>query len=330
MVRTVKFSVALPQNDYQAARGRAEMADSLGYYAVSLADHFYSGASVVANTPATPYYECYTTLSAIAAATKKVRLLPLVTSMSYRNPALLAKMMATLDNISGGRLIAGVGAGWFKDEYAAYNYPYPSNSERLDQLQDGIRLLKAMFTQEEPTYHGRFFSVEKAHNNPKPLQKPYPPILVGGGGKKLLKIAAEEADIINVIPPVYHGAVDLNEALKFDKGVMAARIAMIKEYVKAAGRAPDAVELSGMSFVVTAKEKSQADTMVKMVAQTMGVGDIEAARRSPMVLAGTVDEVKREVRDRIEKFGITFFALNFPVPDMVELFAKEIMPEFVK
>jgi probable F420-dependent oxidoreductase len=329
-MRAAKFSVALPQNDYQAARARAEQAESLGYYAVSLADHFYSGASVIANTPATPYYECYTTLSAIAAATRRVKLLPLVTSMSYRSPGLLAKMMSTLDNISGGRLIAGVGAGWFKDEYLAYNYPYPSNSERLDQLQDGIRLLKVMFTQEVATYRGRFFSVEKAHNNPKPLQKPYPPILVGGGGKKLLRIAAEEADIVNVIPPVYHGAVDLQQALKFDKRVLGERIAMIREFAKAAGRAPDAIELSGMSFVVTAKEKSQADMMVKMVAQTMGVGDVEAARRSPMVLAGTIDEVKREVRERIEKFGITFFALNFPVPDMVELFAREIMPEFLK
>ncbi|MGH7863687.1 MAG: LLM class flavin-dependent oxidoreductase [Candidatus Binataceae bacterium] len=327
-MRPVKFSVALPQNDFQAARARAELAESLGYHAVSLADHFYSGAT--GGGPTTPYYECYTSLSAIAAATKKIRLMPLVTSMSYRNPALLAKMMATLDNISGGRLIAGVGAGWFKDEYDSYHYPYPSNLERLARLQDGIRLLKAMFTQNEPTYHGKYFSVDKAYCNPKPLQKPYPPILVGGGGKKLLKIAAEEADIVNVIPPVYHGAVDLKEVLKFDAGVMAARIAAIREYVKAAGRAPDAVELSGMSFVVTAKEKSQADAMVKMVAQTMGIDDVDAARRSPMVLAGTVDEVKREIGTRIEKYGFTFFALNFPVPDMVELFAKEIMPEFVK
>jgi probable F420-dependent oxidoreductase len=318
--------MALPNGDFESAKAAALRAEELGYYAVTLPDHFFMRGLM--EQPMQPRLECFVAFAALASVTTRVRLLPLVTAMSYRNPAHLAKIMATLDHVSRGRLIAGVGAGWFKEEYAAYNYPYPSNSERLEQLQDAIRLLKAMWTQEVPSYHGRFFSVEQAYCNPKPVQKPFPPILVGGGGKKLIRIAAEEADIVNVIPPVLHGAVDVGEALKFDKRALAGRVAMVKQFASEAGRSSDSIEISGMSFVVTAKDKAQADSMVQMVAASMGVKDVEAAKRSPMVLAGTIDEVKRELRSRIDAFGMTLFCLNFPVPELADLFAREIMPEF--
>src|SRR5579864_6815449 len=146
-----------------------------------------------------------TTLSAIAAVTKKVMLAPTVTAMSFRNPALLAKMTSTLDHISGGRFIAGLGSGWLRDEYDAAGYPYPSNAERLAQLAEGIEVLKAMWTQPEPTFSGRYFKIEKAYNFPQPVQKPHPPVMVGGGGSTLLKVAARHADIVNVAAPITTG-----------------------------------------------------------------------------------------------------------------------------
>jgi len=281
------------------------------------------------DTPQTPHLECYTTLAALAAATKRVRLVQMVTSMSYRNPALLAKMTSTLDHISGGRVTVGVGAGWFREEYQAYNYPYPSNAERIDQLAEGIKVLKAMWTQDEPSWRGRYFKIEKAYNYPRSIQKPHPPLLVGGSGKKVLKITAAEGDIANLIPPIKRGEVDLTEALKFDKAELGRRIETLREYAKAAGRKPDAIEISGNAFVLTARDKSQADAMVQATAAAMQVKDVEAARRSPQVLAGTVEEVKRELRSRIETLGVTYFFLGFLVPDTLELFAREIMPEFV-
>ena len=172
----------------------AERADAQGFYSVSINDHFFAPGQ----KPEAPQLECFTTLSAIAAVTKRVRIAPAMTAMSFRNPALLAKMASTLDVISNGRLTLGVGSGWMRDEYHAHDYPYPTNRQRLDQLKEAIKLIKAMWTMETPTYHGPFFKVEKAFNHPRPIQQPHPPIMVGGSGRKLLEISAAEADIANL------------------------------------------------------------------------------------------------------------------------------------
>jgi len=327
-MRPIKFNAGLPNGDFNAMTAFAKRAEELGYYSVSIDDHFFMRGLMA--DPRQPHLECFTTLAAIAAATKTVRLVPLVTAMSYRNPALLAKMMATIDHISGGRLIAGLGAGWFQEEYLAYNYPYPSNAERIEQLADGIAVLKAMWTQDEPSYHGRFFSVEKAYCDPKPVQKPYPPILIGGGGKKILQIAAQEAEILNLNPPVMRGMVEIAEALKFSKDEVKRRIAMVRGFVKAAGRRDDALELSGGSTVVAAKDKPTAEAMIRATAQAVGVPDIELARQSPMVLSGTFDDVRRELQWRIENFGMSYFFVNFMSIDAMETFANEVKPAFSK
>jgi probable F420-dependent oxidoreductase len=324
-MRPIKFNVGLPNGDFTNLRNFAKRAEELGYYSVSFDDHFFMRGPMA--DPAQPHLECYTTLSAIAAQTSTVKIVPLVTAMSYRNPSLLAKMMATLDNISAGRLIAGIGAGWFKEEYAAYNFPYPSNVERIEQMREGLKVIKTMWSQDEPTFHGRYFSVEKAYCFPRPVQQPHPPILIGGGGKRILQIAAEEADILNLNPPVLEGFVDLTSALKFDKTEVKRRLEMVRGFAKTAGRT-DALELSAMSIVLTAKDKSTADAMVNATAQSFGVKDVALARNSPQVLVGTIDDVKRELSWRIENFGMTYFFLNFIMPDMAELFAKEVMPAF--
>lgn len=324
---SIKFNVGLPNGEFANLSAFARRAEELGYYSVSLDDHFFMRGLMA--DPAQPHLECYTALSAIAAQTTKVKIVPLVTAMSYRNPALLAKMMCTLDDVSGGRLIAGIGAGWFKEEYVAYNFPYPSNAERIEQMAEGIKILKAMWSQDEPTFIGRYFSVNKAYCYPRPVQKPHPPLMIGGGGKRILQIAAEEADILNLNPPILEGFMDVTTALKFDKNEVKRRIEMVHGFAKAAGR-KDALELSAMSFVLTAKEKSVADAMVNATAQGLGIKDVEVARNSPQVLVGTIEEVKHELTWRIENLGMTYFFLNFMAMDTMELFAKEIMPAFTR
>src|SRR5260370_17330137 len=127
-----------------------------------------------------------------------------------------------------------------------------------------------MWAPDEPTFRGRFYQIEKAWSFPKPVQKPHPPILIGGGGKKVLEIAGKHADIMNLNPPVTRGFVDLKDALKFDKPELERRIAMVRNFPKSARRSPDAIEISGGSFVLMAKDKAQADAMVAATAQAMG------------------------------------------------------------
>jgi len=327
-MRPIKFNAGLPNGDPVATIATARRAEELGYYSVSIDDHFFMRGLMA--DPHAPHYECFTMLSAVAATTKSIKLVPLVTSMSYRNPALLAKTMASLDNLSGGRFIAGIGAGWFKEEYDAYGFAYPSNAERIEQMRDGIKVLKAMWTQDEPTYHGPYFKIDKAYCDPKPVQRPYPPILIGGGGKRILETAADEADILNLNPPVTKGYVDIVEALKFDRTKVEKRIEMIRGFLKAAGRGADALELSGGGFVIMARDRAAADAMAAATALGLGIENNESVRNSLQVLIGTPDDIKRELAVRIEKFGMTYFFLNFMMPDTIETFAKEVMPAFTR
>ena len=322
----IKFDLNLPDSDFTLASSLALRAEQAGFHSMSLSDHFFTRGLMA--QPTQPHLECYTTLAALAAVTKTIRLVPMVTAMSYRNPALLAKMTSTLDHISGGRLTVGVGAGWFREEYLAYNYPYPSNVERIERLDDGIKLIKTMWAQAEATYHGRFYSVDKAFNFPKPVQKPRPPILIGGSGKKLLEVAALHADIINLIPPVTRGEVLMSEAIKFDKAELGRRIAMLREFAGKAGRDPKSIEISGFSYVLMAQDRSQVDAMAQMMAATLGLPDAAPARTSPQVLIGTPDEVKREIRARAEQFDMTYHVLTFPAPETIDLFIEQVMPAF--
>ena len=324
----VKFGLFLPTGDFPQARAAAEWADRSGFYSISLNDHFFSPFG----TGKVPQLECFSTLSAIAAVTKNVRLTPTVTAMSFRSPAMLAKLTSTLDQISNGRFILGLGSGWQRSEYDAHGYPYPSNAERLDQLADGIKLIKAMWTQDEPTYHGRYFSIEKAYNNPRPMQKPHPPIMIGGSGRKLLQIAGAEAQISNLIPPIINGkdfVQDPSAAVKFDKAEIKRRIAMLQGFAKESGRASDAVEISGIVLLSIARSKSEADAALRTTATGMGFPSEDAARNSPVLLMGTPEEVRRELRSRIEDFGMTYYIVFPTSPESRELLVNEVMPEFI-
>jgi probable F420-dependent oxidoreductase len=267
----------------------------------------------------------------MAAVTKRIRVGSLVAAVAFRTPPLLAKIVSTLDHVSNGRVEIGLGAGWEREEYDAHSYPYPSNSERLDQLADAIKVLKAMWTQEEPSYRGPYFSIDKAYNNPRPLQKPHPPIILGGSGSKLLRIAAAEADVLNLIPPIFNGKDLINDpaaAVKFDKAQLRRRLGMLHGYAREIGRDPGKIEISGLILVSLAKDKSRADDSVRAIAKKWGFPNEEAARLAPSVLAGTPDEVKREIRSRVEEFGMTYFTVLPDSEESRELLVRQVMPEF--
>jgi probable F420-dependent oxidoreductase len=278
-----------------------------------------------------PQLECFSTLSAIAAVTKRVRRAPTVVANSFRTPPMLAKITSTLDHLSNGRLVLGIGSGWQRSEYDAHGYPYPANIERLEQLHDSIKLIKAMWTEDEPAYSGRFFSVSKAYNNPRPVQKPHPPIMVGGSGSKLLQITAAEAQIANLIPPIINGkdfAQDPAAAVKFDKHNLKRRIEMLRRLSVESGREAGAIEISGLTMVRLSRSKSECDEAARQTASAMGFPNGEAARNSPVLLIGTPEEVKRELRSRIEEFGMTYNIMFPSSAESRELLVKEVMPEF--
>jgi len=324
-MRAIKFNLTLPMTSLAKVREYAALAEELGFYSVSLGDHLFVRVPHLSWGLQVPHLECFMTLSAVAACTRRVRLAPLFAVIPFRNPALLAKMTSTIDQISGGRLIAGLGSGWFRDEFEAYGFGSMSDGERIDRMAEAIKVLKAMWTEEEPSYRGRYYAIDHACNFPKPVQKPHPPIMIGGAGKKVLEIAAREADIVNVVS----SAPQANRQGRFDKTQLRRRIEMLHDFARAAGRDPDSIEISGFPFVFISRDKAEADATARKIGERNGFADVNEARESPGLLLGTPEEIRRELRARTEQFSMTYYFVALPNAEAVRLFAAEVMPEFV-
>jgi F420-dependent oxidoreductase-like protein len=171
-------------------------AEAAGFDLVTVMDHFYQIGVVGAEEE--PMLEAYTTLGALAARTERVMLGTMVSGVTYRNPALLAKTVTTLDVVSKGRAVLGIGAAWNESEHQGYGFEFPPIGRREDRLEEALTICKAMFTQERPSFEGRYYKIDRALNSPRPIQPGGPRILVGGSGeKRTLKLAAQFADITN-------------------------------------------------------------------------------------------------------------------------------------
>jgi len=177
---------------YTHIKDAAQRAEHAGFESIWLSDHFL----IRPDATDVNCLEAWTTLAALARDTEKLRLGTLVSSQSYRNPALAAKIAATLDHISGGRLYYGVGAGWKEVEYDAYGIPFPRPSTRIRQLDEALTIAERMWTQPKASYQGRHYTIKDCVSAPKPVQSPLP-IVVGGTGDRLLRVSAKHAQMVN-------------------------------------------------------------------------------------------------------------------------------------
>jgi len=185
----------IDKNDqWQTILDAANKIEALNYESIWVYDHFHT----VPKPTQDPTFECWTLMSALSQTTEKVRLGQMCTCNSYRNPSYLTKVASNIDVMSNGRLEYAIGAGWYDHEYKAYGYEYPSDGERLKMLEESLIIYKLMTTEEEPRFEGKYYSIDGAINQPKPIQKPYPPLWVCGGGEKVtLKLLAKYGDYGN-------------------------------------------------------------------------------------------------------------------------------------
>ncbi len=181
---------------FETIAGIATTADNSGFDSVWVMDHLYQ-IEVVAPREE-PMLEAYTLLGALAARTRQVALGTMVTGVTYRNPALLAKIVTTLDIISSGRAILGIGAAWNDDEHAGYGYDFPTAKERLDRLEEALQIIPAMFTEQTPSFQGRHYRIQEVLNNPKPIRGRIPVLIGGGGEKRTLRLVAQYGDACNL------------------------------------------------------------------------------------------------------------------------------------
>src|SRR5438445_5240220 len=194
-----------PVEAYETMTRVAQEAEALGYDSIWLFDHFHTVPVPTQEVT----FECWTSTAALARDTKRLRIGQMVTCNGYRNPALLAKMVSTVDTLSHGRLNFGIGAGWYEQEFRAYGYDFPDGPTRLRQLREAVQIILKMWTEEQANFEGKYYQVRGAINQPKGVQKPHIPLLIGGGGEKVtLKLVAQYADACNVgggdIPTIRH------------------------------------------------------------------------------------------------------------------------------
>jgi len=306
------FGITVPQikRSWEECLAASTAFEAMGYDSLWVCDHLYGPQS-----PTIPILEAWSLLAGLAAVTSKVELGTLVTPAGMRNPAHLGKVIATVDNIAGGRVIAGLGAGWMPREFTDFDVPFLPTAERLVQLRETIRLLKRMWdpASESVSMEGKFVRATNLVCLPKPVRTP--PILVGGGGEKVtMKLAAREADIWNN-QAVHHAALEH-------------KIGVLRDLCGAVGRDPSAVTVSQQCLVTIAPDEASAGPMIETAKKIFGghMGD----PTGPMAIAGSPARVREQIRKHVD-LGCTMFIMEFFGRDTREpakLFAETVIPHF--
>jgi len=319
-----RFAAAIPAtSDFAAALEACRHAEAGGFDTFARPDHLLAEGAL--GPPGGPLLECFTTIAALVPATSRLRFVQTVACNSFRNPALLAKMVASLDVISGGRIELGIGAGWLRREYDAYGYDFPPMSVRLAQLAEAIHVVKLLWTGAPVDFAGRHYQLRAAVCAPRPVQRPRPPILVGGGGAGLLAIAAAEADVVNIVPPTSHGAADREAVRGFTLDRFRKKAARVRALAAAAGRDPSAPTLSAMFFVQIADDERQTRRFVEAIAARYGL-DLAEAERFPLMVGGTTVQLRERLAERIAHLDLGYVVLHFTTPADVARFAAEVLP----
>jgi F420-dependent oxidoreductase-like protein len=245
-------------------------AEEAGFYSLWVMDHFYQIKGMFGEAYTDPMLESYATLGYIAALTGKAYLGVLVTGVIYRYPSVLMKMVNTVDILSGGRTYFGIGAGWYEDEAIGYGIPYPSTSERFEQLEDNLKLAKALWASDETSFEGKHFSAPAITNNPRPLSNPHPRIMIGGTGpNKTLRMVAQYADSCNIGDWV--GTENMQKALD-----------TLKEHCEALGRDYDTIEKTSLCTVHLSGDDT-VDSIIRRIKDLSAMGFTHAIFNMPDV-----------------------------------------------
>ncbi len=308
----VRFSIQTPQEveDLSDLIQLWQEAEAWGFDAAWTFDHFMP----ISGNLEGPCHDGWMLLSFLAAKTSKIRLGCLVTGNTYRHPAVLAKMATTVDHISGGRLELGIGAGWFEPEHTAYGIPFYTARERAKRLEEALEVIRLLWTQEKASFQGQYYRLDEAPFEPKPLQKPHPPILIGGIGKKwTLPLVARYAQAWNLLPVPFAQITDLLQTLS--------------GYCQQYGRSCEEIEKSYLTRLVLSNNPERIEQTVRSLAQLRGVSPEEV--RSA-ILAGNAEEVQEQIQRYVDA-GITHIIVGMRPPydrEGLRRFAKEVMPAF--
>ncbi len=293
-----------PYQIFEEVRRKAQWCDEHGFAWFSVMDHLIEIPGVGAADE--PFMEGWTVLAALSPVTSKIRLATLVSSVAYRNPALLAKMATGIDIMSRGRLTFGIGAGWHVAEYQQYGYVFPEKpATRIAQMEEAIQLIEAMWTEPRATFHGKYFHIENAILEPKPVQKPHPPIMIGGSGEQLtLRAVARLGNACNIFG---------------DPATVKQKLDVLRKHCETVGRDYNEIEKTNLTSILLARDESS----LQRKKQALGLAD--PIRGSVVTTSQAVDLIGR-YQDAGSQMFITSVVKNDR--ETLELLASDVMPKF--
>lgn len=327
----MQFGIALPHYDFSLpgrpldwrnVREWAVRAESLGFDSIWVSDHLFLDISRYGGSDKPQAtVECFTALGALASATSRVRLGSLVVCNDLRSPALVAKMIATLDVLSGGRMEIGLGAGWFEPEYEAAGVPFELPGVRVGRLAEAVQIIVGMLSSESFSFAGRHYRVKDAENRPQPIQRPRPPVFIGGKGDRIARLAGKYADGFNTVwawTPEAYGD----------------RVRIVNEAAERAGREPASIKKTLGLYCLPGVSTSELDSRWSAYKEaTPGVGPDSFDEWKADKLWGNVDQISARLGEfaalGAEEVILGFGLLPFQIADAeaVEWFAKELLPQ---
>jgi probable F420-dependent oxidoreductase len=328
----MKFAINVASGQIQhektgidAMVAETRMAEDLGFDTAFVPDHYVFEALGQLQTER-PAWEVFFVLASLAQHTTRIRLGTHVACMLFRHPAMTARLFAQLDEASGGRALAGVGAGWTRAEFAMMGISFPDVSERLRIMDEGVAIMRGLWRGEPFSFAGEHFHLTDAVCRPTPAQRPGPPLMLGGSGNGILRRAGEWADVIHMVPMLGPaGTTTVEEIRKFSDTALPEKLARVRRAEAKAGRPEGSVAFASTIFVYAPTDTPAAGrAFLEQLAGTFGL-PAEDIRRHPVVLVGTYEEMVDELRRREATHGLSLLAVNFGSEAHLRAFGERVV-----
>jgi probable F420-dependent oxidoreductase len=305
----------------------AVLAEKLGFRVVFVPDHYVSEALGKLQVDH-PMYEMFFVMATLAQRTKTIQIGSHVACMLFRHPAMHARLFAQIDEASGGRVIAGVGAGWTRAEFEMMGIEFPDVSERLKMMDEAVTIMRGLWTGAPISFSGDYYSVSDAITLPRPVQRPGPSLMLGGSGNGILRRAGEWADIIHMVPVIGKaGTTTMEEIQKFSDGSLRDKLDRVRKAEAAAGRPAGSVRFASTIFNYAMTETAQQTReLLEQMGPIFSLGPDEL-RRHPVGLVGTAEELIDELQRRREEHGLAMLAINFSNQEQIRDFGEKVLPK---
>ena len=324
----MEYGVQVSNLEFPQLRDIAQAAEGMGFHVIMTPDHIVMEGPEHQFDPHHLSYDPMVLVAVIAEATKEIRVGHLVLCNLFRHPVITAQSLNSLDRLSNGRLVAGLGTGWTEREFKMTGIPFPDITTRLRMLDEALTVIRSLWTKEETTFAGEFYRLQDAILWPKPVQQPHPPILLGGGGKGLLRLAAKHADVINIISDAGKpGYIKLANVQKLTNDAFRSKVQFVRDEAKSHGRDGRKIGISNVVFTAIVTDSAAAtQSMAEGMAPMFGTTP-EGLVQSPMALLGTPEQCVKELKRRQKEWDVSQVIFSGGLGETgLRRLAEEVMP----